>query len=66
MGDDENIQGSDMHVPGEHGEFLVHPPVEELGDLLRENIRLKETWKTPSFAIQDWQQLARNGRRQLQ
>jgi hypothetical protein len=65
MGDDGNIQGADIRVPGEDGELLVHPPVEELGNLLRENIRLQESWKTPSFASQDFQQMARDGRSQL-
>ena len=65
MGDDGNIQGANIHVPGEHGELLVHPPVEELGGLLQENIRLQENWQTPFLASQDFQQMARDGRSQL-
>lgn len=64
MDDEGNNQDREIHVPSEHGELLVHPAVEQLGGLLQENIRQRETWKPPS-ASQDWQQLASNGRRQL-
>ena len=65
MGDRGNIQNGEIRIPREHGELLVHPAFDELGVLLRENIRRQQAEKSLTLAGHDWQRHARQARRQL-
>jgi hypothetical protein len=64
MGDRGNIQNREIRVPQEHGELLVHPAFDELGALLRDNIRHQQAGAL-TLAGDDWKQRAREARQQL-
>ncbi|MDP7204112.1 MAG: hypothetical protein QGH11_00975 [Pirellulaceae bacterium] len=65
MDDRGNIQNGEIQIPREHGELLVHPAFDELGVLLRDNIRRQQAAESLTLAGHDWQRHARQARHQL-